>query len=81
VEAQGVDFAVVHGISDNRFKRLDLEATRSTVGYRPRDDAFALLASGLRYMERWEEEEEERGSDCSPGTDGSGDWPSGTRRR
>ncbi len=78
VEARGVDFAVVHGISDNRFKRLDLEATRSAVGYRPRDDAFALLASGLRYMERWEEE---RPADCSTETGGSGDRPPGTRRR
>ena len=31
---------VAHGISDNRFKRMELTATRSILGYAPQDDAF-----------------------------------------
>ncbi len=30
-------FAIVHGISNNRFKRLDISTTRSLLGYEPRD--------------------------------------------
>lgn len=37
-----VAFRIVHGLSDNRFKRLDLSDTRSLTGYRPVDDAAAL---------------------------------------
>lgn len=40
--APDVTFAVVNGISDNRYLRMDLEETRQLVGYRPQDDAFAL---------------------------------------
>jgi nucleoside-diphosphate-sugar epimerase len=35
-------FAMVHGISDNTFKRLDLSDTKATLGYAPIDDAFVL---------------------------------------
>lgn len=35
-------FAVVHGISDNQFKRLDLTDTRELLGYEPLDDALDL---------------------------------------
>ena len=35
-----VRYAVLHGLSDNRFKRMGIEATRRTVGYEPQDDAF-----------------------------------------
>lgn len=35
-------FAIVHGLSDNRFKRMDLESTRALVGYQPQDDAFSM---------------------------------------
>ena len=38
VEAEHVKFAVVHGVSDNRFKRLDLTDARELLGYRPQDD-------------------------------------------
>ena len=31
-------FAIVHGLSDNRFKRLDLSDTRAKLGYAPQDD-------------------------------------------
>jgi NAD+ dependent glucose-6-phosphate dehydrogenase len=41
VDAQDIGFAIVHGISNNRFKRLDLTSTREAVGYEPEDDGFA----------------------------------------
>ncbi|HVK06476.1 MAG TPA: NAD(P)-dependent oxidoreductase [Armatimonadaceae bacterium] len=31
-------FALVHGISDNRFKRLDISSARDLLGYAPEDD-------------------------------------------
>ena len=37
VDAQDVDFAVVNGISDHRHGRLDLEGTRSLLGFEPED--------------------------------------------
>lgn len=40
--APDVTFAVVNGVSANRHVRMDLESTRRLVGYRPKDDAFAL---------------------------------------
>lgn len=40
-------FAIAHGISDNRFKRLDLTDTRSRLGYSPEGDAFAVWNVGL----------------------------------
>lgn len=40
--APDVTFAVVNGISANRFLRMDLESTRRRTGYAPEDDAFAL---------------------------------------
>ena len=48
VEAPGVQFAVVHGISDNRFKRLDITATQELVGYAPQDDAFEIFRADLQ---------------------------------
>ena len=36
-------YHVVHGVSDNRYKRLAIEATRQLVGYAPQDDGFSLL--------------------------------------
>jgi uronate dehydrogenase len=35
-------FAMVHGISDNTFKRLDLSDTKTNLGYAPTDDSFVL---------------------------------------
>jgi nucleoside-diphosphate-sugar epimerase len=40
--APHVTFAVVNGISRNRYLRMDLESTRRLTGYDPQDDAFAL---------------------------------------
>jgi len=35
-------FGIFHGISNNRWKRLDISETREKLGYHPEDDAFAL---------------------------------------
>ena len=35
-------FAIVHGLSDNTFKRLDLAETRELLGYHPQDDLTKL---------------------------------------
>jgi hypothetical protein len=37
-----VRFGIFHGLSNNRFKRLDISDTRAVLGYAPEDDAFAL---------------------------------------
>lgn len=42
IELPHARYAIVHGLSDNRFKRLDLSDTRALTGYRPVDDAAAL---------------------------------------
>jgi len=34
-----IRFEIVHGISDNRFKRLDISHAREILGYQPHDDA------------------------------------------
>lgn len=43
VEVPDTQYAIVHGISDNRCKRLDIASTRAVVGYAPQDDAFQLF--------------------------------------
>ncbi|WP_263262955.1 NAD(P)-dependent oxidoreductase [Pseudomonas sp. RIT-PI-S] len=43
VEAELTGFTVVHGVSDNRYKRLSIEQTKQAVGYAPLDDAFQIL--------------------------------------
>ena len=35
-------FGVFHGVSNNRWKRMDLTDTRAIIGYEPEDDAFAI---------------------------------------
>lgn len=42
IDANGIDFAVVHGISNNRVKRLSLAETRASLGYEPVDDGFEV---------------------------------------
>ncbi len=39
IDDERVRFAVVHGNSDNRFKRLAIENARALFGYEPQDDA------------------------------------------
>ena len=36
-------FGIFHGVSDNRFKRLDISAAREVLGYKPEDDAFVIF--------------------------------------
>ena len=43
VETPNISFAIAQGISNNRFKRLDLSVTRELFGYAPQDDAFELF--------------------------------------
>ena len=40
VEVEGVQHLIAHGISNNRFKRLDLSETMRVLDYCPVDDAF-----------------------------------------
>lgn len=39
IDAENLQFAIFHGLSDNRFKRLDISDARELVGYAPEDDA------------------------------------------
>ena len=43
IRIANVQYAVVHGISNNCYKRLSLEETTRLLGYYPEDDAFTLL--------------------------------------
>ncbi|HET6386435.1 MAG TPA: NAD(P)-dependent oxidoreductase [Armatimonadota bacterium] len=38
IQVENVQFAILHGLSDNRFKRLDISDARELVGYEPEDD-------------------------------------------
>lgn len=49
VEAEGVKHLIAHGISNNRFKRLDLSETTRVLGYQPVDDAFQTFEIPLTY--------------------------------
>ncbi|MCO5223606.1 MAG: NAD(P)-dependent oxidoreductase [Thermomicrobiales bacterium] len=42
IDAEDVDFAVVHGISNNRIKRLSLSETCELLGYEPVDDGYEV---------------------------------------
>jgi nucleoside-diphosphate-sugar epimerase len=42
IDAENVQFAILHGLSNNRFKRLDISDARTLVGYDPQDDAANL---------------------------------------
>ena len=53
IEAPNVQFAIAHGVSNNRFKRLDISSARELLGYRPQDDAFQIAGLKLRYTEEW----------------------------
>lgn len=37
-----LNFGIYHGVSENRYKRLDISDARRDLGYAPQDDAFAL---------------------------------------
>ncbi|HMB95335.1 MAG TPA: NAD(P)-dependent oxidoreductase, partial [Tepidisphaeraceae bacterium] len=38
IDTEGLQFAILHGLSDNRFKRMDITSARELVGYVPQDD-------------------------------------------
>jgi UDP-glucose 4-epimerase len=38
IDVENITFAIFHGLSDNRFKRLDISDARALVGYQPQDD-------------------------------------------
>jgi hypothetical protein len=40
-------FGVYHGLSNNRYKRLDLTESRAQLGYAPQDDGFALAEAAV----------------------------------
>ena len=42
LDATGIQFAIVHGNSNNRFKRLDISATIRDFGYAPQADAYEI---------------------------------------
>ncbi len=49
-------YGIVHGVSNNRYKRLGLTQTRALVGYVPQDDSFAFFNINIPYRDRWYEE-------------------------
>jgi nucleoside-diphosphate-sugar epimerase len=48
IETPDVQFGIVHGVSNNRFKRMDPTPARELVGYEPQDDSFKILGFSLR---------------------------------
>lgn len=53
-----IRFAIVSGISDNRFKRMDADSTRKLLGFRPQDDAFERFQAEWHEIDRWRDERE-----------------------
>lgn len=42
VDVEDLNFAILHGMSDNLFKRADISDAQALVGYAPQDDYFTL---------------------------------------
>lgn len=42
IDVENLQFAIFHGLSNNRFKRLDISDARELVGYEPQDDLTEL---------------------------------------
>ena len=40
-------FVIAHGISNNRFKRLDITETKKSLGYQPESDAFEVWETSI----------------------------------
>ena len=53
VETPDIQFAIVHGVSNNRFKFLDITPARELLEYDPQDDAFQIFDMGLQYSDQW----------------------------
>lgn len=53
IDVETLRFAIFHGLSDNRFKRLDITDARQLVGYAPQDDLTEVnpKLKGLRLSE------------------------------
>jgi len=48
IDVESIRFAILHGLSDNRFKRLDISDARALVGYQPQATiAFASVPSEM----------------------------------
>ncbi|HQY30364.1 MAG TPA: NAD(P)-dependent oxidoreductase, partial [Thermomicrobiales bacterium] len=47
IEIPDLPFAIVHGISNNRVKRMDLTGTIAALGYDPVDDGFAIYGEPI----------------------------------
>lgn len=56
IETPDVPFAIVHGVSNNRFKRMDITSTKQIFDYQPQDDAFQRFGIGIPYQDRWYDE-------------------------
>ncbi|QBD83379.1 NAD(P)-dependent oxidoreductase [Ktedonosporobacter rubrisoli] len=48
IETPDISYAIVHGISNNLFKKFEIESTRALLGYAPQDDAFKLFKDQLQ---------------------------------
>lgn len=42
IDVEGIKFAIFNGLSDNRFKRLDISNAREILGYSPADDTTEI---------------------------------------
>jgi nucleoside-diphosphate-sugar epimerase len=54
IDTERIQFAIFNGLSNNRFKRLDISNARELLGYAPQDDTTELNAElkGLRLNDR-----------------------------
>ncbi|MDB5325106.1 MAG: NAD-dependent epimerase/dehydratase [Phycisphaerales bacterium] len=54
IDADNLKFAIFHGLSDNRFKRMDISNARELIGYAPEDDSAVTneLLQTLRLPEQ-----------------------------
>jgi len=55
IEVEDVPYAVVHAVSDNRYKFLDMRDTRELLDFTPLDNAFDRFGVPLTYTDRWYE--------------------------
>ena len=49
IDVDDLPFAILHGLSDDRFKRLDISSARTLVGYAPQDNSLTEMP-GLREL-------------------------------
>ena len=63
IDVENLPYAILHAVSDNRFKRLDITSTRQLVGYTPDDNAFDYFNTGIDNGARWYTEAEGRKRD------------------